>query len=345
MHVLSESDVVQILDNLTQSQCHKIMNNMVGILSLLSAESKPSVPASEKSIRHPQRTILNMSENRTHAVMPMGDKNNLSIKAVTVNPSGVEAVINIFSSEGHLQGLLGATEFTAFRTALATMILFVRCPMINKENIVVLGSGRQAVWHARLALLLFPGQIRHVTFINRGQKRLAELDRDVISALRKEHPSIIFTTLAKENTANYGPRLAEELDASDVIFSCTPSTEPNFSHSALMSNPKRRFISLIGSYQPHMHEIDTDTLLSGGGKIFVDSKTACLVEAGELIDANIREEQLVEIGELQEGSVQIPDEGNIIYKCVGVGIMDLVIGKDILNIGEEMRVGTQISGF
>jgi hypothetical protein len=36
-----------------------------------------------------------------------------------------EGVINIFNLEGRLQGLLAAAEVTAFRTALATMTLFV----------------------------------------------------------------------------------------------------------------------------------------------------------------------------------------------------------------------------
>lgn len=350
MHILSEPNVAQIFRRLTQEKCHEFIDVLSKALVAISAESKPDVPDSEKLIHQPLRTVFATKANNSCIFMPVSDTVSTGVKVVTVASGGIQGVINVFSPDGRLQGLLAAAEVTAFRTALASMTLFVRCISLHKENILVLGCGRQAEWHARLALILYPEHIRQVTFVNRGRQRLEELERDVLVDLRQRYPNIKFATFSKEHTADYEARLVKELQACDVIFSCTPSIEPNFSYSALQSAPKQRFISLIGSYKPHMHEIDSETLLSGGGRIYVDSKSACMEESGELNTAKVTEDQLTEMGDLlgelsPEQALDIPDGCNVIYKCVGMGLMDLVVGKKVLDVGKEQGLGTHVDGF
>ncbi|KAJ6095854.1 NAD(P)-binding protein [Penicillium sp. IBT 16267x] len=350
MHILSEPNISHIFRSLTQKQCRDFIAVLGSALVGYSAESKPTVPESEKLIHQPLRTVFATKANNSCIFMPVSDTATSAVKVVTVGSSGIQGTINIFSPDGRLQGLLAAAEVTAFRTALASMILFVRCSTLRKENILVMGSGRQAEWHARLALLLYPDLVRRVTFINRGRQRLDEMERDVLDELRERYPNVSISTFAKEAAADYEGKLLSELQAADAIFSCTPSTEPNFKFEALQSAPKQRFISLIGSYKPHMHEIDTETLLSGGGKVYVDSKSACLEESGELITAKITESQLVEMGDLLgeqglSGNIEIPNGCNVIFKCVGMGLMDLVVGKKLLEIGSEQGLGTSVDGF
>lgn len=350
MHILSEPDVAQIFRSLTQAKCHDFIEALSKALVSISAESKPDVPASEKLIHQPLRTVFATKAGNSCIFMPVSDTASTAVKVVTVASGGIQGVINVFTPEGRLQGLLAAAEVTAFRTALASMTLFVQCASLRKENVLVFGSGRQAEWHARLALLLYPDQIKRVTFINRGRSRLEEMEGVVLSDLRKRYPTLLLATLAKEGNPDYDAKLLEELQACDVIFSCTPSVEPNFSFSALRSAPKQRFISLIGSYKPHMHEIDTETLLSGGGTVYVDSKSACLEESGELITAKVTEEQLTEMGDLlgelgPAQGIEVPEGKNVVYKCVGMGLMDLVVGKKVLDVGSEMGLGTHVDGF
>lgn len=350
MHILSEPDVAQVFRSLTQEKCHEFIDVLGKALVAISAESKPNVSDSDKMIHQPLRTVFATKANNSCIFMPVSDTVSTAVKVVTVASGGIQGVINVFSPDGRLQGLLAAAEVTAFRTALASMTLFVRCTALRKENILVLGSGRQAEWHARLALILYPDQIRRVTFVNRGRQRLDELERDVLGDMRQRYPNINFATFAKEGTADYEAKLLGELQACDIIFSCTPSIEPNFSFSALQSAPKQRFISLIGSYKPHMHEIDTETLLSGGGKIYVDSKRACMEESGELNTANVTENQLIEMGDIlgdlsPSQALDIPEGCNVIYKCVGMGLMDLVVGRKVLDVGSEQGLGTHVDGF
>jgi len=345
MHLLTETTIATILTSLTPSQGQDFLNILIQSLSSLNTNA----------IHQPARTSI-VTDQSTALFMPVSNTTTTGIKIVHVpRTRPIAGVINLFDPEnGHLLGILGAAEITAFRTALATMTLFVRVTGeqtgIKRENIVVFGSGRQAEWHARLALLFSPpGSVQSITFVNRGRARLQALEDEVFPVLRGECPGVTMDTLSQETLSqnDYEARLKGLLGASDVIFSCTPATEPNFPFAYLQQHPKRRFLGLIGSYKPQMQEIDTETLLSGGGKIFVDSKGACLEESGELIRADVTEEQLVEIGEVYGGSsaVQIDANSNVVFKCVGMGLMDLVIAKQILEVAIKQGQGLNVEGF
>ncbi|KAL4813597.1 hypothetical protein BDW67DRAFT_167892 [Aspergillus spinulosporus] len=372
MYLLPEPAVGQLLRALTRPQCLSFLRTLDTALLTVSAQS--SSPPEERLVHQPLRTAITTKDNNLSLFMPVSNTSSTGIKIVTASQShGIIGVINIFSPKGELLGLLSAAEITAFRTALTVMSLFVRVSGagagagIQRERIVILGSGRQAEWHARLALLLCPGEIRRVAFVNRGRKRLEELERGVISDLKTRYPDVEFMTLSKEENDHYEEHLCNELARSDIIFSCTPSTEPNFPYSYLAGRGtgagagsesyKAKFISLIGSYRPHMQEIDTETLLSGGGKVYVDSREACLEESGELIKAGMKGDQLVELGELYQDQgldenedeepqpVKVAERQNVVMKCVGMGIMDLVTGKKLLELGRERDVGVEVNGF
>ena len=353
MLLLPEKDVSQLLRRLTSTQCQELLNDLTGALGAFSGEKNKS---GQTLIHQPIRSHIVTKAGNASLFMPVSDTSTTGIKVVTISGDGGElnGTISVFSPEGRLIGLLGAVEATAFRTALATMTLFTRCTSLRRKRVVIFGSGNQAEWHARLALILVPEEIETITFINRGRERLDRLTRSLLPQLQQHYPNICISILPKDGTEGFDGKLRSELSASDVIFCCTPSTEPLFPHSYLQSTDsgvfKPRFISMIGSYKPHMQEIDSTTLLSGGGKIYVDSKEACLEESGELIKANIRAEQLVEIGELfvpqqKLEEVKVSRGCNVVFKCVGMGIMDLVMGRKLLEIASESGFGAQIDGF
>lgn len=342
MRLLSESEIASLLASLSPAQARDMLTTLAGHLA--------SLQSSDHGIHQPHRASI-VTDQGTSLFMPVSDTATTGIKVVSVpHDKPIAGVINLFSPDGKLLGLLGAAEITAFRTALATMAIFVKCSggAIQREHVVVFGSGRQAEWHARLALLLTPpGEIKSITFVNRGRARLEALENQALKDLRGQYPSVKISTLAQKDNGDYEATLQTTLAASDVIFSCTPSTQPNFPYSYLQSSsaPKQRFISLIGSYKPHMQEIDTDTLLSGAGVVYVDSKEACLIESGELIRAGVTPDQLIEIGEVYAGSQSVNPTNSVVFKCVGMGIMDLTIAQKVLDVAAEKRLGMQVDGF
>ena len=94
----------------------------------------------------------------------------------------------------------------------------------------------------------------------------------------------------------------------------------------------------------------------------VDSLEACLKEAGEIIQAGLGAEQLVELGELvmvrkaamreiemggagEKGLKTWLEKGNVIYKSVGLGLMDLCVGEDLVMLARERSIGITVEDF
>ncbi len=277
------------------------------------------------------------------------------MKVVTLPSDGSpnSGSIALFTPQGVLQAVMNAEELTAFRTALASMIGFARRRWNGDGEVVVFGAGKQAEWHVRLAVLLGPkaGKVKKVTVINRKLESLKRLEENVLVGLRQRYPDVEFQILAKSDE-DYEGHLKSLVRDAHAIFGCTPSLDPLFPYDYLREGAKgkKRYIGLIGSYKPHMHEIDTDTLLSAE-LLCVDSADACLAEAGEIIDAKLGKEQLVEIGsrveEYEKRGVEdtVLSEGNVVFKCVGMGIMDVEIGQAVVELAKETNMGIDIDGF
>ncbi|KAI5927605.1 proline utilization protein PrnX [Camillea tinctor] len=347
MLILRDREIQALLGDLSASQCRQLLDALSQTLADYSASS--SSPNATPLVHQPMRQVFTTAPGHTSLFMPASNTRTTGIKIVTLPGHGgaPRGAINVFSPEGELTGLLNAEEITAFRTALASMIPFVRVAA-PKTNIVVFGAGKQAEWHVRLALLL--GQVQRVTVVNRSP---GSLDR--LGARLRERcaaAGVEVRLLAKEGTApeEYETKLREALRGSDAVMCCTPSTEPLFPAAYLAAEKKRRYISLIGSYKPSMHEVDSETLLSGaGGVVYVDSREAVLEEAGEVIKAKVPSDHLVEVGEVLGANGQFDavgsEEGNVVFKCVGMGIMDVVVAAGLLDIAKEKGVGMTVEDF
>lgn len=202
---------------------------------------------------------------------------------------------------------------------------------------------------------------------------------DAWKHLRKSNDKLDFSIVSAEY-GEYDRVLKERVRRADVIFCCTPSTAPLFPAEHLTSHEGRkkgRYISAIGSYRQHMVELHPDILRQAvapehkhhhhkhaqkGGVVIVDSLSACMKEAGEIKQAGLTPEQLVEVGELVmvkrasmkdieeggEGEVGLKKwlmGGNVIYKSVGLGLMDICAGEDLVMLARERGYGKAFEGF
>jgi ornithine cyclodeaminase/alanine dehydrogenase-like protein (mu-crystallin family) len=227
--------------------------------------------------------------------------------------------LTLMSTTGKPYGFISAEDLTAFRTALASSLLFTRRKRIRV--LTVFGTGKQAYWHVRLALLLRGSTIRKVHFINRDfSPRATGIMKAFISFShsKKKDEGWHDTTfdLTSLKYGEIGRILKDQVRAADVIFMTTPSTEPLFDHTILTNTEGRkraRLVICVGSYKPHMielpHEVVTQAVkihghghhfhkrAEEGGVIVVDTLN-CVTEAGELVQAGIKPERTVELGEL-----------------------------------------------
>jgi ornithine cyclodeaminase/alanine dehydrogenase-like protein (mu-crystallin family) len=179
------------------------------------------------------------------------------------------------------------------------------------ETLVVFGCGEQAYWHVRLTLLARGEAVRKVVFVNR---RVSEASREVLrrfvgsgSDEVKEREGwkkgCVFEVLTREEEG-YEGKVRELLREADVVFCCTPSTEPLFDGHVWASEEakrKGRLVVAIGSYTPDMREVPGELIRESArrgekeaGVLVVDTIDGAKKEAGELHEARGKHGQLVE---------------------------------------------------
>ncbi|EGE09310.1 hypothetical protein TEQG_08844 [Trichophyton equinum CBS 127.97] len=321
MLVLRESDVAPMLQQLTLEECHRLLQALWRSLAAYSASSNDASSSGSEtgSVHQPMRESIRTADGSTTLFMPASDTTTTTgIKVVTLPGAGgpPAGAIALFSPKsGQLEGILNAEMITAFRTALASMIPFhlFQFPQTTQgqdgrgNRLLVFGAGKQAEWHIQVV----GGSTGYGPA---WETLLPPVQMFLFVYISREEEE------EEEKEAKYEDRLRAAVSEADAIFCC--------------------------SFRPHMHEVDTDTLLSGQ-TLLVDSRQACLAEAGELITAGVRPEQLTEIGELSPASSLFASSSssNIVFKCVGMGIMDLAVGRELLCLASERGVGVSIQGF
>ena len=312
-------------------------------------------------------------------------------------PSTIRGSLTLLDKLGNTTGLINAEEVTAFRTALASTMLLKKRQSVH--DLTVFGAGKQAYWHIRLAMLLRPGEIHHLNLVTRNFETARGCimrlynpqpdDPDFVNLVGDHYNSKTQKNILTPSHTEYSRLLKQYVRASNVIFCTTPSTTPLFP-AGYLTNPegrkKGRYIACIGSYKPSMVELHPDIVRSAvaphhehkhfhkhqkeGGAIIVDTVSGCLKEAGEVIQAKLMPDQVVELGELfmlkKEAEKKCPmgqkvdkgcnfqdnsglsewlTRGNVIYKSVGLGLMDVVVGGELVRMARERGIGTTMERF
>jgi ornithine cyclodeaminase len=132
--------------------------------------------------------------------------------------------------------------------------------------------------------------------------------------------------------------------AADVVCTATSSNSPVVADADIA---KGAHVNAIGSYRPDTREISGRTV--GRATVFVDSREACMAEAGELVMA-IGEGQLdpgfapAEIGEVLAGSRRgrSDDTELTLFKSVGNAVQDLAVASLILEEARRLELGTEV---
>ncbi|KAF1821972.1 NAD(P)-binding protein [Dissoconium aciculare CBS 342.82] len=409
--VLSDRDVSLILHSLTRDDVLHLQETLADALHWYSTSSDANDCGSDYQ---PDRIVTNRKDGSTSIYMPASGLACQGVKVINLSPlehsdgttSTIRGSITLLDANGNTTGLINAEEVTAFRTALASMILFTKRDSVH--DMTVFGAGKQAYWHIRLAMLLRGAEIHHLNVITRNfdtARRCFErlydpfpddevYDNSLCTIF--DHPRFRTTILTPAHT-EYPRLLKEAVRASHVLVTTTPSTTPLFP-AKYLTNPggrlRGRYIISIGSYKPHMIELHPDILRQAisapssshsssasskphhhhlfhfhqrrqreGGAIVVDTVTGALREAGEIIQAGLEPEQVVELGELfmlkrdaaekpqgchladQSGLRDWLSKGNVIYKGVGLGMMDVVVGGELVRLAREKGIGTFIDDF
>lgn len=364
--VLSDNDVKHILRTLTQDDTTSLVQALQDAMINYSCQDEQQY--------QPHRAVVSRPDGQVSLFMPATTEQSIGVKIVGIAPASklktsdpsaapppaLRSALTLCDAEGQAIGVLNAAELTAFRTALGSMLLFRL--RRNAENIVVFGAGKQALWHIRLAVILQGDKIKKITVVNRSQQRTKEM----FDGLRGEPDAPWPSHISLDAFDDGKDDLQSLVQEADALFCTTPATSPLFPASFLSSEAARkksRFISAIGSYRLDMAEIDPELLkdvVDGSGSfakqvwqghITVDSRDGCLQEAGELVSAGIDPKKMLEVGHIFEEGKLSPaqkewlESGFVIYKSVGVGVMDIAIGKALLKLAQSKNVGVSLKSF
>ncbi len=266
------------------------------------------------------------------------DGQALAIKVVSLFPTNparglayIQAAVLVFDPEtGRAIALLEGSSLTAIRTGAAGGAAIDLLARPESKIVAVFGAGAQgrtqleAACMARnieTAFIFDPNPAKAEAFAEE-MKGKAGIPQDIQVA--------------------WNPQ--EAIQNSDIICTATTSTTPVFDDENLKLGTH---ISAVGSYTPDMQEVPAETLQRA--KIFVDSRSASLEEAGDLIQpirAGLFDESHIagELGEVILGRIagrQSQDEITY-FKSVGIAVQDAMAAQVALNNAHKLNIGTEV---
>jgi len=285
----------------------------------------------------PVRTQIALAGDGGALFMPvhLPRQNQLGVKVVTVIPENrerdlptIQALVAVFDSEtGRPLAVMDGELLTAMRTGAASGVATDALARKNVSVAAVIGAGVQgmrqleAVCNVRTireALVFDPDRERAEVFATEMGRRLGRTVRvlDTVSA--------VF--------------------AADVVCTATSGGMPVVADADLA---KGAHVNAIGTYRPDTREIPGAAVARA--TLVVDSREACLAEAGELVMA-MAEGDLdptvspAEIGEVLAGSRpgRTEDSELTIFKSVGNAVQDLAVAGLILEEARRLELGTEV---
>ncbi|KAI1435897.1 NAD(P)-binding protein [Xylaria sp. CBS 124048] len=352
--ILTDANITSILLTLSKPEIIAFQTTLSTCLQSFSSTSEGSL--------QPQPSIITRPEGQKCLFRPFTSPTSAGAKII-VQPAAAGAALHgmiaLCDASGIPTGLLNAEDITAYRTSLCALIPFTW--RRRTQRILLFGAGKQALWHLRLMLALRGAEIASITVLNRTASRATAL----ISQIRHENAlywrsDAAIAYLDPRDATAYESSLRDLVGAADAIFCTTGSTTPLFPASYRTAG-RQVYISAIGAWQPDMIELDpalltglAETRTGSSGALLVDDRTAVLQHSGEALQSGLKSEDVVEIGDVirQMAHEQTRDpllpwlqDGFLVYKSVGVGMMDLAASNAILDIARERGVGAVIPDF
>lgn len=263
------------------------------------------------------------------------------IKVVSVYPENIKkglpsvpaTMILVDGETGVVNAIMDGTYLTRLRTGAASGVATGLFSNEDAKKAIIFGAGAQA--ETQIWALLCVRKLEEVYIF----------DVDFNKAKQ-------FAEQMNQNFKNYGATITAVENADDVlpevdiITTVTTSKKPVFNGKLIK---KGVHINGIGAYTPEMQEIPEEAILKAD-KIYVDSKSACLAEAGDLIvpikKGMITEEKITgDIGDYIIGKLpgRESKEEITIFKSVGLAVQDVVTAARIYEKALKLGLGKSIT--
>lgn len=274
----------------------------------------------EGKVKTPERTVIPVDEENVMLYMPSIDTETLysSIKIISIYPNNKEkalpatqavSVITELDS-GKNVATLEASYLTRLRTGSMTGLATAIQARKDAKTLGIIGTGGMAFEQALGVLEV--RDIEKIILFNRTESKAYEFKEKLIN----------FGVKAQIEVANNVDALTK---ASDIINTATNSREAVFNHAHLK---KGVHVNGLGTYMPHMREINEETIKEAHHVIF-DDKEAVIIEAGEFIHAvetgDFSWDQPIALKDMIDTTIERNDESITIFKSVGAAYYDMSV--------------------
>jgi len=289
----------------------------------------------------PSREVIRVEKHDgVVLVMPayIAPMNALVIKVVTVYPqnpkehnlpSTMGTVMVNNPETGKLLSLMDGGYITAMRTGAVVGIATKYLSRQDSKVVGIIGLGVQA----RIQLMAMC-EVRDIEKVKAY---------DVLPEARRTYAKEMSKKLGIDVTAVDSNK--DAVTGVDIITTCSTASEPVFDGNWINGGTH---INGIGSHRPETRELDTTIIKRS--KVVVDSREACLTEAGDLM-IPIREGAITgdhiyaELSELILGKKpsRTSDSEITIFKSVGLAIQDASTAIKAYELAMKMKIGTMIN--
>jgi ornithine cyclodeaminase/alanine dehydrogenase-like protein (mu-crystallin family) len=264
--------------------------------------------------------------------------NRLSIKIITQREQScilgiplIQGIVMLIDVEtGEILSIMDGEYITALRTGAASGLATRFFATKNAEVLVLFGCGAQG--KTQVEAVICERDIKKVFLFDKNKNRAIRLTKEL---QEKTDAEIVVGTDTSV--------LAE----ADIICTATDSTKPLFGRTDVKNGVH---INAIGSFQPHMQELDP--FLLKDAKIYFDQKESCLRESGDFIkplsEGLLAEKQIIgDIGEycLNKIPGRESEDEITVFKSVGVAIQDFAVATDIYNFALNEGFGVEMNLF
>ncbi|MBT2583871.1 NAD(P)-binding domain-containing protein [Planococcus sp. ISL-109] len=292
-------------------------------------------------INNPHRTVLDFPDRQASALyMPSADNKAeiAGIKIVTIFPDNPKqhrpttqgVIVLSDATNGEHVAMMTASYLTRLRTGALSAIATDHLARQDSRTLGVIGTGAMAF--EQVLGVLAVRNIEQILLFNRTPEKAARF-KEQLEAFGVD---VAIHVADSAKTA---------VESADVIVCATRSVEPVFDGNDLKPGTH---INGVGSYLPHMREMD-ETTIRRADKIVADDIIGVQGEAGELIHAansgNWSFEELhAELEELVAGERpgRESEEEITFFKCVGAAYFDLAVAKGVYRKAQSRDIGTDV---
>jgi alanine dehydrogenase len=268
------------------------------------------------------------------AHLPGPDGGVFGLKSVSFFPGNeakglhthLATILLLDGATGALRAILDGRLITEMRTAAVSAVAVRLLARSDARRLAILGAGVQGKAHA-LAIAA-TRSLAEISIWSRSYARAAGLRAELEVQLRLPVRSV--------------QSARDALHHADIIVTATSATEPILEAGWIAPGAH---LCVVGSSHPRRREVDTATITAS--RVFVDSRDAAAVEAGDLLIPVLEGAFELgrvagELGDVVNGVARRETREEVtLFKSLGIGVEDIATAAMVVGRARELGLGEE----